>query len=124
MNQKSLAYVPIYGPPIAATTDDGRTTGDAVDIGVGYANVGRREMKIVGSLVPTELAGTFSVLIQHATTSGGNDGETIATIAMTTSGSFTTHVATTRRYLRVVWVPSGTDKFVGHVAALVEKRAS
>lgn len=123
MNQKSLAVVSLYAPTAAKSALD---TGSVIDIGSGYANVGRREMKCILAANLGANTTACAVQIQEATTSGGNDAANIsgATATLTTTGITSFHFSTSKRYVRVICTPAGTTASVTpEVALLVEQRA-
>ncbi len=125
MNQRSLAVVNLLTPDETAL--EARTTGAAVDIGAGYANVGRREMKAIFAASMNTPSSTQPATLElwEATTSGGNDAAQIsgATLTLTTQGITSGHFSSNKRYIvPVVDFAGATPSAVVTALCLVERR--
>lgn len=125
MKQRSLAVVSLYAPTaaIASLSTSGVTT---IGPSAGYANVGRREMKLILSANLGANTTAFAVQVQEASTAGGNDASNIsgATATLTTTGTTDFHFSTNKGFLKVVATPAGTTaSVIPLVSVLLEKRA-
>lgn len=126
MNQKALAVLTLVGAAVAVSTNTNHT---AVDVGSGYASVGRRQMKALGSILMGAGNTSSTVKLQDNTTSTATDSGWAditggAFAALTTQGELTPiHVATNKRYIRAVSTNAGTTISVQPlVYLLVEDR--
>lgn len=127
MNQKNLSVITLVGVTAAITTNTNHT---AVDIGAGYANVGRREMKAFGAVAMTANTTSVTIKLQDNTTStatdsGWGDITGAAFTAATTEGQLAAlHFATIKRYVRAVSTVAGTTISTQPVVfCLLEPRA-
>ena len=124
MNQKSLSYVTLYGPPNASVAVV--TTGSAIDVGATYANVQRREAKVLAQANFGSNTTSLSIQIWECATTNGTytTATNGALTAITTSGVFTAgHVTLSKRYVKAELTPAGTTAAViAHVGILLENR--
>lgn len=109
MNQKALTRIALVDVAAAITTNTNHT---AVDVGAGYANVGRRDMRATLSAAMTSNTTSLAVKLQDNTTSdttGFADITGATFTALTTQGSAADiFFSTNKRYVRAVSTVAGT----------------
>lgn len=113
MNQRILSAKELFTHGAAITTDTGFT---AVDVGLGYTNVGKREMKAIVGTFMTANTTSATYKLQDNTTSGATgfaDISGASWTAFTTSDAGTEiHFSTNKRYVRAYVTVAGTTPSV------------
>ena len=109
MNQKSLSAVVLL--PLAATSGATRT-GTGTDIGAGYGNIGRREVRVRCAAYLDANTTNVDFAVQENTTSASAGFAAVAVgttnADITTTGSTDIFCVPSKRYLRVIATYSGT----------------
>ncbi len=123
MNQKSLSGVSLL--VLVAASGSVTTSGSAVDVGSGYANVGRREarLRLTGFIGANTTALSASVV--ECDTTNGTYTAVTGTATITTSGAADAFVSIRKRYLKAVLTPAGTTASAqGHIDVFLENRST
>src|SRR5690349_7574146 len=117
MNQKSLTGVSVL--VLVAASGSVSTSGSAVDVGSGYANVGRREARLrLTGFIGTNTTALSAAVVECDTTNGTYTN-------VTTSGAADAFISIRKRYLKAVLTPAGTTASAqGHVDVFLENRST